>query len=233
MSIVKINNIFSEDEYSQIIQYIENKINNLLNESDLNGKNQQLGRYQMGNIPLNKFINDKIIDIAKKITGKNLEIDHCLYVEYSKNFGQPNLPPHFDGDTNELVIDFQLSSNTSWDLGIGTKQYALEDNSALIFNPNKSPHWRPYKTFLDGESIKMLFWRLYDPHNRIDYSHIKYHHKDPIFYEINKIRDKGTCHICKSKSTDIIAKGYAIHFVCKTHFLLDQELREPTQISFE
>jgi len=41
------------------------------------------------------------------------------------------------------------------------------------------------------------------------------------------------CYICQDKTTDIIAKEHRIHFVCKTHFLLDQELRQPTQISFE
>lgn len=41
------------------------------------------------------------------------------------------------------------------------------------------------------------------------------------------------CYICQNKSIDIIAKAHAIYFVCKTHFILDQELRQPTQISFE
>ena len=40
------------------------------------------------------------------------------------------------------------------------------------------------------------------------------------------------CYICQDKTTDIIAKEYRIHFVCKTHFVLDQERREPTQICY-
>ena len=50
--------------------------------------------------------------------------------------------------------------------------------------------------------------------------------------EINKAKSS-KCYICKSKSTDIIAKGHAVYFVCKTHYILEQEFREPTQVSFE
>lgn len=53
-----------------------------------------------------------------------------------------------------------------------------------------------------------------------------------IVRERNKAK-ASKCYICLNKTTDIIAKGPYIHFVCKTHFILDQELRRPTQISFE
>jgi len=53
-----------------------------------------------------------------------------------------------------------------------------------------------------------------------------------ILRAINKVKSE-QCYICKNKSIGIIAKEHRIYFVCKTHYILDQELREPTQISFE
>ena len=53
-----------------------------------------------------------------------------------------------------------------------------------------------------------------------------------IIRAINKTKSE-QCYICKDRSIGIIADEYRIHFVCKTHFILDQERREPTQICFE
>jgi hypothetical protein len=50
---------------------------------------------------------------------------------------------------------------------------------------------------------------------------------------INKLKSS-YCYICKDKEAfGIIANQDRIEYVCKTHYVLDQELREPTQISFE
>jgi len=199
MSVVKAQNIFSNEEISELINIIEYNINahysmyngkiEYIEKESGSGNDDILGRYQIGlGHNLGESLDNIIKNLAEEVTGKRLAIDHCLYVEYSNKSGQPNLPPHFDGDTNELVIDFQLTANTSWNLGVDTEEYPLEDNSALIFNANEHPHWRPNKVFLDGEFVKMLFWRLYDPKNRIDYSHIKLSKNDPIFDNIEKIR---------------------------------------------
>jgi len=50
---------------------------------------------------------------------------------------------------------------------------------------------------------------------------------------INRVKTS-YCYICKDKAAyGIIAKGSRIEYVCKTHYVLDQEDREATQISFE
>ena len=43
---------------------------------------------------------------------------------------------------------------------------------------------------------------------------------------INRIKT-AYCYICKDKPAfGIISEGYRIEYVCKTHYLLDQDLRE-------
>lgn len=177
-----IENLFSTAELEEINLYI-NDSKQIVNDTDL-------GRLK---ITLDKISNDKFIENleykASHLVKKDMVLSHIMYVEYSNKSGQPNLPPHFDGDTNSLVFDYQLESNTSWDLGLGTKTYPLIDNSALIFNANKNIHWRPYKDFKDGEYIKMVFFRFYDKHNRIDYTHLNYRQDHPIFQDVRDYRE--------------------------------------------
>lgn len=133
---------------------------------------EQLGRLQIGDIAyeLPKDIVNKLTDLANSISDQPLIMSHAMYVEYSGKHGVPDLPPHFDRDTNNLIINMQLASNTRWDLGINVETYTLEDNSALIFNGNTNIHWRVHKKFTEDEYVKMLFIRFHDPKNRPDYS---------------------------------------------------------------
>jgi hypothetical protein len=150
-----------------------------------------LGRTQvyfnLKDIP-NQII-EKMTQTVNSLSDQPLVIDHITYVEYSSEYGESNLPPHFDGDRNNLVVDYQLKSNISWDLGINTELYPLEDNSALIFNANTNIHWRPYKRFQDGEYIRMIFFRFYDPVNRPDYSYLPKYLDHEVFRDANMVRD--------------------------------------------
>ena len=65
----------------------------------------------------------------------------------------------------------------------------MEDNSALIFHPNKYVHWRPIKEFLPGESVTMIFFRFKDVSKKNDYSHLDYTVGHEIFKEIDNIRN--------------------------------------------
>lgn len=153
------------------------------------GINKELGRLQFGGLNNIDDINDKLYKIVSDISDIPLLQDHVICVKYSAEYGQPVLPPHFDHDTNDLVVDFQLSSNTSWDLGVDTKNYEMVDNSAVIFNANEHIHWRPHKTFKDGEYITMVFWRFFNSEKRSDYSHLDLSNNDEILAEANKARD--------------------------------------------
>jgi hypothetical protein len=181
MGINKVDNIFSWDE----LQLIEKEISTYEGEPDIN-----LGRVfiEFTN-RLTPDIKDRLYEIVDNITDETLILSNALYVEYNAKYGKPNLPPHFDGDTNDLIINIQLSANTRWDLGLNLKTYKLEDNSAMVFNGNTEIHWRPHKEFQDGEYVKMLFIRFYNSTNRSDYSHVPMNQIDEVFKEVREYRD--------------------------------------------
>lgn len=132
---------------------------------------------------------EAIQERVSKLVGKELNSIGGVFAEYSSKHGQPNLPPHFDGDNNSLIVDYQYRGNTSWGLGVDTTVFEMEDNKAIIFNPNEYPHWRPRKTFEEGEVITMIFFRFPDRSGKTDYSHIRMNQDHDIFADIRKIRD--------------------------------------------
>jgi hypothetical protein len=183
MSITKLSNIFSFAE----LEIIHNAISFHETRIDSN-----LGRGLTENIQrgLSQEIKNKMYRIVSDVSNAPLAMSSIMCAEYNKKYGKPNLPPHFDGDTNDLIINMQLESNTSWDIGLNLETYTLEDNSAVIFNANTEAHWRPHKEFKDGEYIRMLFIRFYNLKKLSDYSHLgQYNSNDDIFKEIRELRD--------------------------------------------
>lgn len=199
MSIVHKENIFSSKELDKLNSLINKQTIPTLENGEYahffdnggTGLCKNLGRLQIGDIlrGCEQIFRDRICEIAYELTGLKLAIDHGGYSEYSNKYGSPNLPPHFDGDTNNIIINFQLSSNTSWGIGVGTEVYYLQDNSAVVFNGNTNIHWRPIKNFKDGEYVRMIFFRLYDPDNRPDYSGLPPSQDHEVFAEVRNIRN--------------------------------------------
>lgn len=185
MNITQIYDVFSEKE----ILFFDTIINNL-NDKDFN-ISKDLGRleFTIKNIYIDENIILKLTNIAKSISKIDLMLLGVTYVEYNSKYGVPNLPPHFDGDSTDLLINYQLSSNTFWDIGLNFNIYNIKDNSALIFNPNKEIHWRPNKIFKDQEFIKMIFFRFVDLKNYKDNSHLSYSLDHKIFKGVNDFRD--------------------------------------------
>jgi hypothetical protein len=180
MDIHKIDNFFSKEELKELTD--------LINNSDDQKKFEELGRFQI-NFVLPNHLYKKISGMIQKMYDNNVVISSAMYVEYNSKYGEPNLRPHYDGDFNDVIIDFQLESNTVWPLGLDLGVYELKDNSALIFNPNQYAHWRPKKIFKNGEYVKMIFIRLANPIQKSNYSHLRYHPSNDIFKEIRKYRD--------------------------------------------
>ena len=131
----------------------------------------------------------KLSEVANSIDNQSYNLVNALHVDYRKKYGNPNLPPHFDGDNSDLIINFQLSSNTSWDLGLGLRTFQIEDNSALIFNGNHHIHWRPHKTFSDDEYVKMIFFRFQNIDYQKDYSYLNKTQNHEIFKEVINFRN--------------------------------------------
>lgn len=198
MAIAKLTNILSQSELDFFDQKIKDSYIPIIDgkyisfeDNDGTGICEQLGRLQIsdltGNMP--SSIRTKLVSIARDISGLPLDLTHGVYSIYSNKYGSPQLPPHFDGDTNDLIINFQLESNTSWDIGVGLEVCSLEDNSAAIFNGNTNPHWRPHKSFKDNEYIKMIFFRFHNRENLSDYTKLNYSPGDDVFKEIRILRD--------------------------------------------
>ena len=175
-------NIFSEEEIESLYETIK------ANEPEIHG---ELGRIQY-NLLLNTIRSktvDKLNDVVKEVTDLPLQIRSATYVEYNSLYGKPNLPPHLDADTNDLILNIQIESNTDWAIGLNLKAYDIKDNSALVFNPNKEIHWRAHKEFKNGEYVRMLFIRLFNPDSPSDYSHLDLLQDDEMFTDAIAFRD--------------------------------------------
>jgi len=212
MSVVTVKDIFSQEELDLLQKIVDNKN---VPTSELHsafphehkdcdripeaddptvGIDKTVGRVQTGLIDshLTDDIKNKVIKIVSDILGEPCVIAHALHAVYSNEYGMPNLPPHLDGDGNDLIVNFQLSSNIQWDLGVNHEIYSINDNEALVFNANTEIHWRPHKTFNDGDYVQMIFFRCYKLFEKIDYS---YMYNTPsidinkIFADANKVRD--------------------------------------------
>lgn len=184
MSIIKIENLFTQEELDVINEMIPTYKTSL---------DERLGRVRIGDIN-QCFSGDtmfRLEKIAKELTGLPLSIDHAMYVEYNNKYGEPNLPPHFDGDRCDLIINFQLDANTLWGIGLNTTVYNLENNSAVIFNGNTEIHWRPHKKFKEGEYVKMIFIRFSNSEKLSDYTHLAKINTpvNDIFKEASNMRD--------------------------------------------
>lgn len=176
----KFNDVLSTAELEEL-----NEIITIVNDFEID---KNLGREQI-TLNISNEIKQKLISLINKAFDTDLIMSSISYAHYSNKYGTPNLPPHFDGDYNDIILDFQLSSNTSWNLGLGHNKYALQDNSAIAFNPNEIIHWRPIKEFKDGEYIKMIFFRFCKASGRSDYSDRIYSQDHQIFKEINELRE--------------------------------------------
>ena len=203
MTVTYIDNVFSPEHLDILNNLIAQKMVSIVDDEqdkhyandEGTGLSKDLGRLQIGNIltgEIAESLRERVIEIASSLSKIKLSLDHGNYSEYSNKYGSPNLPPHFDGDTNDLIINFQLSSNTSWDVGVGVDRYSLVDNSAVVFNGNTNIHWRPIKTFKDGEYVRMIFFRLYNSEVRSDYSNLPHHPDNDIFSEVRNIRNNLT-----------------------------------------
>lgn len=179
MEIKKIDNLFSSDELLDINETIIN--------SELELDNH------LGRVKSVIHFKDLIIEKINKIIigyDTNLVFSSSSYVEYNNLYGIPELPPHFDGDDCDLLLNYQLSSNTVWGIGLNKEIYNLQDNEAVIFSPNEVIHWRPIKNFLNEEYVKMIFFRFQNLKSPSDNFDKRYSLDHPIYKEINKFRDE-------------------------------------------
>jgi|694.fasta_scaffold01503_77 hypothetical protein len=177
------NFIFDDqDSYISVSKYLGRIQFNINNISDL---------FPVKNLELaDKSLTIRLTKLANYISGLDLTLSSITYVEYSSRYGTPSLPPHYDGDNNDLIVNYQFDSNTRWDIGVNFETYEIKNNSALVFNPNKTAHWRPNKIFNDGDFVKMIFFRFAKKENPTDYSDLqKLWPNDEVFKNICEFRN--------------------------------------------
>lgn len=194
-----VENLFDDLQIQSFNNIIDSFTIPVINEkyisSDKNngtGVCEELGRLQISDIQRDvpEAIKKQISDVVKSFTDASVSLKHMMYVEYNCKYGEPNLPPHFDRDDGDLIINYQLDSNTSWEIGVGLKKYDLKDNSAIAFNGNTNIHWRTHKYFKDEEYVKMIFFRFHNPLNPSNYNHAPENQNDEAFQEVIKIRGR-------------------------------------------
>ena len=193
MIIKKINDIFSEEEISSFNNMFNQISNDATDELFDFSISEELGRVNFTVHNMQEDLLKKPIDIAKSSLDFDCVLASVTFVEYNSKYGNPNLPPHFDGDTTDLIINYQLSSNAEWDIGVGFDLFKIEDNSALVFNPNESAHWRTIKTFKEGDFVRMIFFRFTNSNRLTDYSHLSDEWPmDDFFIDLRNFRDSFT-----------------------------------------
>lgn len=177
-------------------------INNVLNQSEIEAIQRSLdlctnieeqsryGRYMFHDVIWKEghTFKSTMLHKVQEVTGKPYKYLGAACAEYTNKAGEPNLPPHFDGDQTDLILTYQLASNKQWGVGVDLTVYNLEDNDAVMFHPNENIHWRPHAKFEDGEFVRVMFMRFIFP-TVTDYSHMQYSVSDPIFDEVKAYRD--------------------------------------------
>lgn len=181
MNVYTVNDIFSKKELISL--------KNCFDFSKEKIEDPELGRIKINHFDLSNEIKTKLVNIVNSIHNESFQFAGVSAAEYRAKYGTPNLPVHYDRDSIDLIFNFQLHSNTSWDIGVDCTVYSLKDNSAAIFHPNLSAHWRPHKTFKSDEFVKMIFFRFRKINSVTDYSYLQGNALDESFKEINEFRN--------------------------------------------
>lgn len=171
-----LNKIFTEDEIALIEKSIAEQIasrelvewddqvdGEYIHNSKIVKIQKNLGRFGAEGIILPDNINRKVLDLVNAGLVNNkyrLTNQGVFYVEYNPKYGTPDLTPHYDGGTCTLILDYQLSSNTDWPIGIDDRLYQLSDNDGVLLKPLEYLHYRPIRSWSDGDSVRMIFFNL-------------------------------------------------------------------------
>lgn len=175
-----IPNVFSKQQ----VEYA----NSLIDASPDIEEQPQYGRYLFHEVYWSEEFKSTSLHVVEETVGEKLLWTSAGCAEYTAKAGEPDLPPHFDGDNTDYIMTYQLSSNKVWPLGVDYNVVTLEDNSGVIFEPNKNIHWRTHAKFEDGEFVRMIFFRFQKP-MMSDYSHMALDLNNPAFDDIKEFRN--------------------------------------------
>lgn len=116
-----------------------------------------MGRLIIEDLNFGSLINNYVTSLIN--VDKQIQYLSATYCEYSGKYGTPNLNMHKDHGRKETIcLDYQLESNTLWDMIIDDQTYMLADNEAVSFYSMSQTHGRPDRVFLDSDYMKMIFF---------------------------------------------------------------------------
>lgn len=171
MNPILLENFFTPKELSDLRKYIYERLYHLpvtnKSQQEVVGDgdyykapaliSEQMGRVNMY-FPLYEVpeVFDKVEKFMKNLDPE-LKYFYATFARYNLVYGEPNLGPHMDSNFESITtLDVQINANTNWNMNIEGTEYHIENNSALIFKPAEVVHWRPRKTFKDGQFVEIV-----------------------------------------------------------------------------
>lgn len=161
------NSISNELKTRQHIEWSDSLMGNTHTENLVRIKRDFLGRIEINNLPVSDAIINKVLGLAKNMFQLEKSypenISGITYVEYNPKYGTPVLNVHKDNGSCGFILDYQLSSNISWPLGVEESTYVLSDNSILAMYPTTHYHWRPSIEWSEGNFVRLIFFEFFTP----------------------------------------------------------------------
>jgi hypothetical protein len=167
-----LKNIFSDEEIQNIKDTIFNQSSKreVITLEEPNGIDDNTNKIYnlLGRLDVEKLHFDKTIIEKIEKTLKNLYPNKKFYIgnkntissTYSGLYGRPGLSEHKDGGFPlQIIVDYQLDSNTTWNIKVDGEEYEIGNNDALVFDPVVSSHSRPQKDFNSNDYVTMIYFR--------------------------------------------------------------------------
>lgn len=163
MKSFKVDNIFSEDDYLYLKNYIYQNINTAPDFI----YTEHYGRW-WNIIELDDRINTFIMEAVRRHLGDNLVIAFNQCIKYQK-VGNciPKLDPHRDHFYNDYTLDITIDTTLNWPLEIEGQPLSCDNNSAIFLDGNNELHYRPEYPGEDNDYMVMLYVNLVDQNSDI------------------------------------------------------------------
>lgn len=151
-----IKNVFNDDDYNILYNYlfaksVENKHNSKL-----------VGKYSLNDDPVINDYANKILPVARKIfNNEKILISYSVFTHYEGK--QSRLHKHKDDNACTYILDMCLYQTEPWDIWVEKKSYTLYPNQALAFYGTEQLHWREPIPNPEKQYVGMVFFHFVDP----------------------------------------------------------------------
>lgn len=163
MKSFKVDNIFSEDDYLYLKNYIYQNINTAPDFI----YTEHYGRW-WNIIDLDDRINTFIMEAVRKHLGDNLQIAFNQCIKYQR-IGDciPKLEAHKDFFYNDYTLDITIDTTLDWPLEIEGTPISCKNNTGIFLDGNNEVHYRPEYPGGHDDYMVMLYVNLVDQNSDI------------------------------------------------------------------